>query len=148
MKALSLTQPFATLVAIGAKRIETRSWHTNYRGPLAIHASKGFPRDSQAYCEDQPFLMVLREFFGPEFETGQLPTGAIVGLTSVSGCVKMTPEWIASIAEIERSFGLYELDRSGWILGPVEWLIQPIPIKGALGLWEYTPAYKVPEGYK
>lgn len=40
MKALSLTQPWASLVAVGAKRIETRSWRTSYRGPLAIHAAK------------------------------------------------------------------------------------------------------------
>jgi hypothetical protein len=41
MKVLSLTQPWATLAAIGAKKIETRSWSTAYRGPLAIHAAKG-----------------------------------------------------------------------------------------------------------
>lgn len=40
MKALSLWQPWASLVAIGAKTIETRSWSTSYRGPLAIHAAK------------------------------------------------------------------------------------------------------------
>jgi hypothetical protein len=44
MKALTLTQPWATLVAIGAKTIETRSWPTSYRGPLAIHAAKGYPK--------------------------------------------------------------------------------------------------------
>ena len=43
MKALSLTQPWATLVVIGAKRIETRSWHTSYVGPLLIHAAKAIP---------------------------------------------------------------------------------------------------------
>ena len=41
MKVLTLTQPWATLVAIGAKRIETRSWATKYRGPLLIHAAAG-----------------------------------------------------------------------------------------------------------
>lgn len=40
MKALTVTEPWATLIAIGAKRIETRSWPTDYRGPVAIHASK------------------------------------------------------------------------------------------------------------
>ena len=44
MKAITLTQPWASLVALGAKRIETRSWNTNYRGPLAIHAAKGLPK--------------------------------------------------------------------------------------------------------
>lgn len=39
MKALTLHQPWASLIAIGVKSIETRSWSTKYRGPLAIHAS-------------------------------------------------------------------------------------------------------------
>lgn len=43
MKALTLTQPWASLVALGVKSIETRSWATNYRGPIAIHAAKGHP---------------------------------------------------------------------------------------------------------
>lgn len=43
MKALSLTQPWASLVALGEKRIETRSWGTEYRGRLAIHATRGSP---------------------------------------------------------------------------------------------------------
>lgn len=40
MKALSLWQPWATLIANGAKQIETRSWSTSYRGPILIHAAK------------------------------------------------------------------------------------------------------------
>jgi hypothetical protein len=44
MKVLTFTQPWATLVAIGAKRIETRSWYTNYRGPLAFTRRRRFPR--------------------------------------------------------------------------------------------------------
>ena len=39
MKVLSLTEPYATLIAKGIKTIETRSWKTNYRGKLYIHAS-------------------------------------------------------------------------------------------------------------
>lgn len=39
MKALTLWQPWASLVALGVKTIETRSWSTGYRGPLAIHAA-------------------------------------------------------------------------------------------------------------
>lgn len=43
MRALTLHQPWATLVAIGAKRVETRSWATTYRGPVAIHAGRHRP---------------------------------------------------------------------------------------------------------
>lgn len=39
MRAVTVHQPWATLIAIGAKTIETRSWATRYRGPLAIHAA-------------------------------------------------------------------------------------------------------------
>lgn len=38
MKALTIRQPWASLIAHGVKTIETRSWSTKYRGPLAIHA--------------------------------------------------------------------------------------------------------------
>lgn len=38
MKALTLQQPWASFVARGVKTIESRSWNTKYRGPLAIHA--------------------------------------------------------------------------------------------------------------
>lgn len=41
--ALSLWQPWASLVALGAKTIETRSWSTKYRGPLLIHAARREP---------------------------------------------------------------------------------------------------------
>lgn len=43
MKVLTLHQPYATAIALGHKRYETRSWWTSYRGPLAIHAAKGLP---------------------------------------------------------------------------------------------------------
>ena len=43
MKALTLHQPWATLIALGVKTIETRSWRTNYRGPIAIHAGLHAP---------------------------------------------------------------------------------------------------------
>ena len=39
MKVLSIKEPYATLIATGNKLIETRSWKTNYRGELFIHAS-------------------------------------------------------------------------------------------------------------
>jgi hypothetical protein len=40
IKAISLWQPWASLMAAGVKLHETRHWWTSYRGPLAIHAAK------------------------------------------------------------------------------------------------------------
>lgn len=40
MKALSVKQPWANMIASGSKTIETRTWATHYRGPLLIVSSR------------------------------------------------------------------------------------------------------------
>jgi hypothetical protein len=81
MKALTLTQPWASLVAIGAKRIETRSWSTKYRGPIAIHAAKDMPRSARLFAYRDPAGQVLNEggiLLGGDCK--ELPRGAIVAV--------------------------------------------------------------------
>src|SRR2546430_364372 len=85
MKGLSLTQPWATLVAIGAKCVETRSWSTTYRGLVAIHASKGFPTDCRSLCRRTPFVEALIEAGLDRDE--QLPRGAIVAVVPIEDCL-------------------------------------------------------------
>ncbi len=74
MKAITLWQPWATLVAIGAKRFETRSWSTHYRGPLAIHAAKT-SRDIKRY-RGRPKIEEALARAGCSFDT--LPRGVVV----------------------------------------------------------------------
>jgi hypothetical protein len=62
MKALSLWQPWATLIALKKKQIETRSWRTTYRGPLAIHAAKSYPQEARDLCSTEPFYSVLMAY--------------------------------------------------------------------------------------
>lgn len=50
MKAITLTQPWASLVACGAKKIETRSWRTHHRGWIAIHAAKGWTGEDREFA--------------------------------------------------------------------------------------------------
>ena len=45
LKRLSLRQPYAELVAVGRKTIETRTWNTNFRGKFLIHASKTIDKE-------------------------------------------------------------------------------------------------------
>lgn len=52
MKTLSTLQPWAALLGIGLKKIETRPRYTKYRGPLAIHASAGFPKAAKEACKN------------------------------------------------------------------------------------------------
>ena len=154
MKALTLTQPWATLVAIGAKKIETRSWNTSYRGPLAIHAAKGFPAWAKDICLTEPFFSVLRSENLAGVGTGNgwladFPLGAIVAtcelvhvkqideLTHFPACRAFA--WQKRLWKLEtqeRAFGDYSMGRFMWLLENVVVLPEPIPAKGALSLWE------------
>jgi activating signal cointegrator 1 len=159
VKVLTLTQPWATLIAIGAKHIETRSWNTNYRGPLAIHAAQGIASVGAAQglihlCQSEPFHTALAAGGFPMVSA--LPRGAIVATCVLIDCVPTWPRW-ASVEpyftathgdnywhvpppEPERSFGDYTPGRFAWLLGNVKALPEPVPCKGHLGLWQYEGA--------
>ncbi len=70
MKAITIHQPWASLIVVGAKRFETRSWETKYRGPIAIHASK--QEWYLAYFQNTTLQdAVIRAFGGePDHERG------------------------------------------------------------------------------
>jgi hypothetical protein len=135
MKAITLTQPWATLVAIGAKRIETRSWRTFYRGPLAIHAAKRLAElPSWQSCQ---FRSVLEDHGICGFH--ELPLGVIVATCTLIDCVRITLNNVPDEqTEPEFYFGDYTIGRWAWHLSEVKALDKLIPAKGALGLWEWT----------
>jgi len=128
MIALSLMQPWASLVALKHKRIETRSWTTIYRGPLAIHASKGMPLWAKEVCEDE----TERGLLPPD----SLPLGAIVAVCRLAD-VRRTEIVEPTLSENERRLGNYEPGRFAWFLEDVDALPEPIPAKGSLGLWSW-----------
>lgn len=146
MKVLTLTQPLATLVAIGAKAIETRSWRTHYEGPIAIHAAKGFPDDSQSLCHREPFVMRLID--AGFNKAADLPRGAIIAVADLVFCVPVEaieqrwqqPGRFAQQfpEDRERAFGDFSTGRYGWLLERVTGLRAPIPCKGAPRLWTPT----------
>jgi activating signal cointegrator 1 len=125
MKALSLTQPWATAVAIGIKQWETRSWPTSARGDIAIHAAKGFPRWA-------------KDFAAAEHEEGRLPKdlplGAIVCIAELMEC-RRTEVVEKEIGEIEQIYGDYAEGRFAFKLVNVRPLANPVPARGALGFW-------------
>lgn len=132
MKALSLTQPWATLVAIGAKRIETRSWNTTYRGAVAIHAAKGFPRDCQEGCAEEPFRAVLKA--AGFTNTNELPRGSIVAVARLFK-TERTEAVTLDANDDEHAFGDYAPGRFAWFLQGVQKLPEPVECRGSLGLW-------------
>lgn len=143
MKAISLLQPWASLVAIGAKRNETRSWTAQYRGPIAIHASQKMAPNERAICLHPRFRVALRHagIEGPF----QLPRGCVIAKATLVDCIRITdtPAARAGIAippdpnSDEFLFGNYTSGRYAWILSDVHKLEHPITAKGSLGLWDW-----------
>ncbi len=127
MKALTLTQPWASLVAEGRKVIETRSWRTRYRGTLAIHAAKGIPAIARAFAQ---------EFTAYRVEP--LPLGAVVCLIDLVDC-QPTEDVVHGLSANERRFGDYTPGRWAWLFDPASLRVlpDPIPARGALSLWEW-----------
>lgn len=117
MRAISLWQPWASAIALGIKTIETRKLPTNYRGPLAIHAARYWPRQN-------------RDFADAEYEAGRLPRivhfGAIVATCSLVDCMDT---WRARqrISDIEEIYGDYSSGRYAWYLDDIRALANPIP---------------------
>lgn len=134
MKAISLYQPWATLVATRAKRLETRGWYSAYRGTLAIHASKKFTAADRALCFQEPFRSALEA--AGYHHPNDLPLGAVVATATLSAVQPITER--NTPPEPERSFGNYSVPgRFAFVLDDVTPLPIPIPAKGALSLWEW-----------
>lgn len=132
MKALPLWQPWASLVAVGAKRIETRHWaapRALIGQRIAIHATK---RTSELWiCEEEPFSEYV--------VADDLPLGAVIATAVLDRCSEMTEAAIAKLAREnphEAAFGLYEVGRFAWVLRDVERLVEPVPFRGSQGIFE------------
>lgn len=136
MKALTLTQPWASLVILGAKRFETRKWKTAHRGPLAIHAARGFPEAAKALAVREPFQQALFGSHDPCPEV--LPFGALLGVVEVAGCCRTEEVAAAKDAEhsVELAFGDFTPGRYAWELRLLKRFAEPIPVAGHLGLWD------------
>jgi hypothetical protein len=134
MKALTISQPFASLIASGEKWIENRSWYTSYRGPLAIHAGKGLQ-----YLDRE--------------EIKDYPTGSIIATARLSACVvreelqRMAFHSITNGSELipgakvtwKQAFDHAHTEGPWcWILEDVQ-RIKPVPMKGSQGLWVPEP---------
>jgi activating signal cointegrator 1 len=122
VKALSLTQPWATAIELGWKRWETRSWRTFYRGEIAIHAAKGFPGDAKDFAR------------GYDLDPAHLPLGKIILVCNLTDC-RTTESLIGELSEEEEEWGDYSPKRFAFKLENVRLLREPVYHRGALGLW-------------
>lgn len=130
MKALTISQPYASLIAAGEKFVENRTWSTSYRGPLAIHAGLG-----SNYLSKEALATY--------------PTGVIVAVADLVACrqlgeLRSMPE---THIQIWTPVGpsLLEVDlilQHEHAQGPWCWILQNVrpvthyPLRGAQGIWE------------
>ena len=125
MKVLTIKQPWATLIMQGDKRFEFRSWKTNYRGELLIHAGKGIDKEA---------MKRLSKYI-PE----DLPSEKILGKVKLVDCIEMSTEFKEIL--LKENKDIYTdssfKENYGWKLEDVEVFDKPIETKGKLGLWEY-----------
>jgi len=146
MKALSIIQPWATLIAMRAKRIETRGYPTAFRGELAIHSSKSMRRQFRDLCNEPPFVGLLHAD-DERWKTGDLeqwpdvlPLGCVLAVAELVDCKPV--EEFTCLSFQERQLGDYSSGRFGWVLDHVRPLVVPAPAVGRLGLWEWDPNAK------
>ena len=147
MEAITLWNPHASLVALNEKKFETRSWKTDYRGPLAIHAAKR-PMDKIAW--DEPFYSALSHLWSVLNPGGfNCHPGCIVATCNLVGCYPIIQQdtdcEIAIvdagdhhivIAGNEYYFGDYTPGRYAWMLSDIKAIV-PIPAKGFQRLWNW-----------
>ena len=129
MKVLSIKEPFASLVMLGIKTIETRSWKTNYRGEIYIHASSTKSKIEQKR-RNEIFELLPNNY--------RFNEGYIICKANLTDCIYMNKEYIDKIRKDKTNFlcGRYEIGRYAWILDDIE-IIDRIPAKGKLGIWNY-----------
>lgn len=140
MRAITLYQPYASLIALGAKKNETRSIPFKYRGPLLIHAAMKIPKHLLPLISQPPFSIYIQD-------QQLLPLGAIVAVCELYD-EQDADEYVEDVAKMskladgkkrqmmahELQFGNYESGRRVWRLRNVT-AINPIKIAGSQGIW-------------
>lgn len=141
LKAITVKQPWATLIAIGEKKFETRSWQTKHRGQIAIHAGKSIDKEA---CEDVIIKLVLKEYGIMSYK--ELPTGVVLATAELVDCYKVeaTIGFVSVLSNektlegLEVALGDYTEGRYAWELTNLQTLSNPIAAQGHLSLWEWN----------
>lgn len=171
MKAITVLEPWASLIACGAKKIETRSWETKYRGNIAIHAAKSSkvvdrpqlfgaipaylklvtPKSSTYLRDDLDLGCVIaiadlvdcRQIIGTKAETINIENIGDVTLEHSKIILEGNPYEMEIDGVSEYDLGNYTPGRYAWILDNVQ-RVEPIPAKGQQRIWNLNvPALEV-----
>jgi hypothetical protein len=138
MRVLTVRPPWADCIAVGAKRFETRSWATAYRGPVMIHAGFGKFEEIRNMLERPEFQVALAPtlllgasgFVYPRHVT----CGAVVAVCRIEDCIS-TVELNYDSYRREAYLGNFQPGRFAWLLTHVVRLTRPVKCSGQLGLF-------------
>ena len=126
MKAITIKQPFASLIIEGYKEYEFRTWRTKFRGDILIHAGKGV--DKKAMEKNKHLV-------------SDCPSGCMLGIVKITDCIKIDDD--ARLMLKEKNNIVYdhvitdkEWDGFGFKLENVR-KIEKIPVNGKLSLWDF-----------
>ena len=168
MRALTVWQPWASLLGtpvrwtkkgqtIYSKRYETRTWATDYRGTIAIHAAARpiheCVRDIRLSSSDmqmlvQALLPIIQLDGSPagidwrdvamdlEHYLSALPRRQIICIGELTDCVLITPEFRARQKPRELALGNWEIGNYAWKIDKRR-PIPPVTVNGAQGLWRW-----------
>ncbi len=131
MKALSLWEPWATLIAFGLKRYETRSWSTIYRGPLLICASK----------KRLPLADIIGLLYLGRLTLNDLQFGRAVATVDLVDILKTDDLRWGQLGEIEEKLGDLSSGRYAWKLNNIRRFLSPPPVVGHQGLFDVDECY-------
>ena len=123
MKALTVKQPWATLLVLGLKEYEFRSWKTNYRGKVLIHAGESIDKEAM-----ERFKELNLEY----------PNKRIVGEVIIEDCLLLDKELNKKIInENSVVYGTKEREGYAWRVSHPKKINSDTLVKGKLGLWNY-----------
>ncbi len=130
LTAITLHQPWASLIAKGCKQYETRDWPTNYRGPIAIHAGRK-PKGKQELREHDKVLASFKDLLNED-----CPYSSVIAIAELTDVICMTEEFIKEQSPTELRCGNWAVGRYAFKLENVRPLA-PIPATGKQGLWKF-----------
>lgn len=124
MKVLTIKQPWASLIVDGYKKYEFRSWKTNYRGKILIHAGMSIENDMALKVKKYNLEYVK---------------GAIIGEAEIVDCILVDEQFNNQLIQIDKVvYGKNNhITTYAWKLENIKKYDNPIYIKGKLGLWNY-----------
>lgn len=132
MKAISIIQPWSSLIVTGIKPIENRTWKTNLRERVYIHSSKSTPYYSVVgllnfeQLKDLGYQAFRKGLSGQLLNLHDWPLGAIIGEVNIVDCVQN-----------HRSVWA-EKNCWNWVLEDPVIYERPIyNVKGKLSFWEF-----------